>query len=165
MHRRIITPVLDSLDGNRAAYFSAVVDKLEADPRTQAYPNIVYLLLKETMAELPAYLDKSDFIDALFAFVARHHGEMEEIVFDRDYIYDPSHLKDATNAFIVEIVELTMQHYEAGTIDTGEPLVQRFTWPYRAEDLVDPDDPEADEELEKLKNRPPYSGPERRKRR
>lgn len=165
MHRRIINPVLDTLDGERAAYFSAVVDAVESDPRTQAYPNIVFLLLKETLALLPAYLDKAEFIDALFAFVAKHHGEMEEIVFDRDYVYDPTLLKDVTNAFVVEIVELTMHHYDAGDIDPGEPAVQKFTWPYRAEDLIDPDDPDAEEILERLKDRPPYTGPERRKRR
>ena len=161
MHRRIINPVLDSLEKERAAYFSSVVDKVEADPRLEPYPNIVFLLLKDTMALLPTYLNTGEFIDALFDFVARTHGDMEEIVFDKAYIYDQTLLKDIAAAFVAEIVELTLKHYEDGDIETGEPHVQKYTWPYRAEDLVDPDD---DEALEKLDERPPYAGPERRKR-
>lgn len=162
MHRRIITPALERLDGERAAYFAAVIEKVESDPRTQAYPNIVFVLLKETLEALPAYLDKGEFIEALFAFLDRNHARMETVLFDRDYIYDPSLIKDVTDAFVAEIVALTLKHYDAGDLDTGEPDVRKFTWPYRAEDLVDPDD---DEALERLGERPPYSGPERRKKR
>lgn len=164
MHRQIINPVLESLEGKRARYFSDLVARVENDPRTDRYPNIVFLLLKETMALLPVYLDKGEFLDALFDFVGRNHAAMEEIIFDKDYIYDPAHLQDVTNAFVVEVVNLTLEHYETGDIDTGEPAVRKYTWPYRAEDLIDPDDDDAQEALEELKKRPPYAGPERRKR-
>ncbi len=162
MHRRMINPILENMDGERAGYFTDVVAKLENDPRTHKNPNFVFLLLKETMALLPVHLDKADFINTLFAFIAKHHRAMEKVVFDQDYIYDQSMLKEVTNDFVIDVVDLTMQRYQQGEIDGGEPSVQKYTWPYRAEDLVDPDDEEAQD---RLQNRTPYAGPERRKKR
>ena len=162
MHRRMIEPVLKTLTGERAGYFADVLTKIEADPRTARHPNFVYLLLKETLRDLPTHLDKGELVDHLFAFVDAHMHDLERIVFDQDYIYDPSVVKDVTNEFVLEIVDLTLRHYEVGDIETGEPAVQKYTWPYRAEDLVDPDDEDAQESL---KDRPAYTGPERRKNR
>lgn len=162
MHRRMIDPVLESLDNERAGYFADVVTKVEADPRTERFPNTVYTLLKETMPLLPTYLDKAEFLDALFAFVTANHAVMERKMFDKAYIYDQSVVKEVTNDFVTKVVDLTLEHYEKGDLETGEQAVQKFTWPYRAEDVVDPED---EDEVEALNKRPPYTGPERRKKR
>lgn len=135
MHRRIVQHVLESLDSHRAGYFFDVVSKLEEDPRTGRFPNFVYLLLKETMSLLPAYLDKNEFLDMLFAFVERNQWKMRKHMFGPEFIYNPAVLKQVTNDFVTEVVERTLEHYEEGAIDTGEPSVIRLTWPYSDEDL------------------------------
>ncbi|MFC1673754.1 hypothetical protein ACFL12_06350 [Pseudomonadota bacterium] len=162
MHRRIINPVLEELNSERAGYFTEVVTKIEEDPRTERFPNYVYTLLKETLPLLPTYLDKAEFIDLLFEFVTDNYAVMKRIMFDKAYIYDQSVLKDVTNDFVTKIVDRTLEHYEQGDIDTGEQDIRKFTWPYRAEDVIDLED---EEEVEALNKRPPYTGPERRKRR
>ncbi|MBF0250620.1 MAG: hypothetical protein HQL35_08350 [Alphaproteobacteria bacterium] len=156
----MIEPVLKALDGDRAGYFADVVAKIEADPRTARHPNFVYLLLKETVGHLPAHLDKDELIQRLFAFIDAHARDLERVVFDPDFVHDPSVVKAVTDAFVLDIVELTLEHYDRGDIDTHEPSVQKFTWPYRAEDLVDAEDETA---LECVDARPAYTGPERRK--
>lgn len=161
MHRQIVNSVLEEMDGERAKYFSDMVAMIENDPRTDRIPNYVYLLLKETMPLLPTYLDKREFIDAMFDFIADNYSMMKRKLFDKEYIYDQSVVKTVTNDFVVKIVDLTLQHNETGDIDTGEKVGLKFTWPYRAEDLTDPDEEDAPEILQ---NRPPYNGPERRKR-
>jgi hypothetical protein len=162
MHRRIVNPVLESLDKERAGYFSDVVARIEEDPRTERFANFVYLLLKETMPVLPVYLDKAEFVELVFDFVNSHYGAMKRRVFDRRFVLRPESLKEVTDEFVNRVVDRTMARYEEGDLDTGERSHQKFTWPYRAEDLVDPDDEEA---MEALKHRPAYTGPERRKRR
>ena len=162
MHQRIINDVLENMDSERAEFFTDVVAKIENDPRTDRFPNYVYLLLKETMPLLPTYLDKSEFIDALFDFITDNYSVIKRTIFNREYIYDQSVVKTVTNDFVIKVVDLTLQHYQAGDIDTGEKAILKFTWPYREGDLVDPDDDDADEP-EVRQSRPPYSGPERRK--
>ena len=165
MHRQIIDKVLESLDSERAGYFFDVVTKIEEDRRTARYPNYVYLLLKETILLLPTYLDKREFLNIMYAFIDENYSEMKKIIFDKEYIYDQTLVQEVTNGFVVKIVDRTLELYEAGEIETGEAKLQKFTWPYRKEDLIDPDVDENDEdEMEVEDDKPPYSGPERRKR-
>ena len=162
MHRRIVNPVLEELDKEKAGYFADVVSRIEEDPRTERVANFVYLLLKETMPLLPAYLDKNEFIDLVFTFVDGHYGAMKRAVFDPGYVLQGDALAAVAGDFVNLVVDRTMARYEQGELDTGELSHKKFSWPYREEDLVDPDDEEA---LEALRSRPAYTGPERRKRR
>lgn len=161
MHRQIINNVLEDMDSERAGYFLEVADRIEKDPRVDRFPNYVYLLLKETMPLLPTYLDKHELIDVLFNFVTDNCSVMKRKIFDKEFIFDQSVVKPVTNDFVIKVVDLTLQHYENGNIDTGEKDFLKFTWPYREEDLIDPDD---DDGPMDQPTRPPYEGPERRKR-
>lgn len=162
MHRRIVNPVLENLDKERAGYFIDVVQRIEADPRTQRFPNYVFQLLKDTIPLLPAYLDKKELVEMVFAFVTAHQGAMKRRMYSADFARHPEILNAVTGPFVTAVVERTLQAHDAGEIDTGELSHKKFTWPYRAEDLVDPDDEDA---VAALKERPTYTGQERRKRR
>ncbi len=161
MHKRIADAALGNLDGEKAGYYSDIVSQVSEDPRTEVFPNLVYTVLKETMSLLPTYLDKVEFINLLFAFVTTNKGPLQEKLFGKEYLQDPTVVRQVTDGFVDLIVERTMQHYEDGDIDSDEKVIQKYTWPYRVEDLVDPDDEEA---MEELNNRPKYTGPERRQR-
>ncbi|MCW9033138.1 MAG: hypothetical protein OQK35_01925 [Alphaproteobacteria bacterium] len=161
MHKRIADAALGKLDGEKAGYFANIVSQVSDDPRTELFPNLVYTVLKETMSLLPTYLDNAEFINLLYTFVDTNKGPLQEHLFDKKYINDPTTIRAVTDGFVDLIVERTMQRYENGEIDSDETVVQKYTWPYRAEDLVDPDD---DEAIEELKSRPKYTGPERRER-
>lgn len=158
MHKRIAEAALESLDKEKAAYFANIVERVAEDGRTGFYPNIVYVVLKETMWLLPVYLDKKEFIDLLFRFVVTNSRAIQRKLFSKDYIDDSSAIRPITDVFVNTVVDRTMELFQEGEIDSGEPKIQKFSWPYRAEDLIDPDDDEA-EAVEK----PPYSGPERRR--
>jgi len=161
MHKRIADAALENLEGEKAGYFSDVISSVSEDPRTEAFPNMVYIVLKETMALLPTYLEKAEFINLLFAFVSTNQAPLQQRMFDKTFINNPASIRAVTDGFVDLIIERTMQHYEDGDIESDEVAVQKFTWPYRAEDLVDPED---DEAMEELANRPEYTGPERRRR-
>lgn len=164
MHRQIVTSILEGMDKDRAGYFNAVVDKIEKDPRTEKHSNYVFLLLKETMTLLPIYLEKPEFINILFQFVQDNRNLVKGIIFDKEYAYDQSVLKPVTNEFVVVVVAKTLEHYEKGDIETGEGTHKKFTFPYRIEDLIDPDADDEESISEDLKNHPIYQGPERRNR-
>ena len=162
MHKRIADTALQNLTGEKAGYFSDIVNQVAEDPRTAAFPNLLFITLKETMEALPTYLQKSELINLLYGFVSTNHDALQQRLFDKKFINNPKSIREVTDGFVNLVIERTMQHYEDGEIDSDEAAVQKFTWPYRAEDLVDPDDDEALEELETKKNT--YTGPERRRR-
>ncbi|MDV7341113.1 hypothetical protein RYZ26_16015 [Terasakiella sp. A23] len=166
MHKRIVEKALKSLDAERANYFNDVVGYLEDLPQTADFPNLVYLSLKDILDIAPIYIEKKAFALLLLKFVNHHRGQLQKIIYDKEYLYDPNCLRKVTNLLIDAIVDQTIQGYEEGHIDTGEAVVQKYTYPYRALDLVDPDDDESIEaaQEEDRRRQAAYTGPERRKR-
>ena len=157
MHKRIVEPVLATLDEERANYFSSIVEMMEEDRRTERFPNIVYMVLKETMRVLPVYLDKEKFIDLLFEFVAEKGRRLRRLLYDERFIHEPSSIRQVTDGFVALIVDVTFEKHHNGEIDDGERTVQRYTWPYRESDLIDPDE---EDPQEVAPSHPPYGGPE-----
>jgi len=166
MHKRIVEKNLKTLDAERANYFNDVIGYLEDLPMTQQYPNLVYLALKDILDIAPTYIEKKAFALLLLKFVDHHHNDLQKIIYDKAYLYDENVLRSVTGKLIDAIVDQTIQGYEEGNIETGEPVIQKFTYPYRALDLVDPDDDEAYEKAveEDQRRQSAYSGPDRRKR-
>lgn len=130
IHRKILEPVLARLDGETASYFNKMVEKLEADPRADRSPNLVYLVLKETVPFLPIYLDTDQLISQLLQFVSANRGELNKLLYSREYVNDPNCIKRVTNIFVAEILSSTLEKYEEGEIETGEQSVYRISWPY-----------------------------------
>jgi hypothetical protein len=166
MHKRIVEKNLKTLDAERANYFNDVIGYLEDIEETQRFPNLVYLTLKDILDIAPTYIEKKAFALLLLKFVAHHRLDLQKIIYDKEYLYDENVLRKVTGKLIEAIVEQTIQGYEEGQIDTGEAVVQKYTYPYRALDLVDMDD---EEELERAKEeerrrQAAYTGPERRRR-
>jgi len=166
MHKRIVAKNLKTLDAERANYFNDVIGYLEELPQTQEFPNLVYLALKDILTIAPIYIERKAFALLLLKFVAHHRIELQKIIFDKEYLYDENVLRKVTNKLIEAIVDQTIQGYEEGQIETGEAAVQKYTYPYRALDLVDPDDDEAIEQAleEERRRQAAYTGPERRRR-
>jgi len=165
MHKRLVEKSLKSLDAERANYFADVIGHLEDLAQTKRYPNLVYLSLKDILDIAPLYLDKKVFALLLLKFVDHHYRDLQKIIFDTDYLYDPATLRAVTKLLIDAIVDQTIQGYEDGQIETGEQAVQKYTYPYRALDLADPDDEEAYEAAlkEDSRRQAAYTGPERRR--
>ena len=103
MHDRIAQSALDNLDKDKAEYFADVLGRLEEDGRTELYPNIVYTVLRETMWMLPVYLEKKEFIDLLFRFVAGRNKAIQRRMFARNYIDNPSTLRTITDDQMAEL--------------------------------------------------------------
>ncbi len=141
LHRKILDPVLERLDGESATYFHNMVAKLEADPRTERAPNLIYLTLKETVPYLPIYLDAELVINQLLVFVSKNRGELNKVLYSRDYVNDPSCIKAVTNGFVAQVLSSTLEKYDEGEIETGEQKVYRVAWPYDAVEFpfADPD--------------------------
>ncbi len=166
MHKRIVENTLKTLDVDRANYFNDVIGYLEDLPQTADFPNLVYLSLKDILDIAPTYIEKKAFALLLLKFVTYHKNELQKIIYDKEYLYDPQVLRKVTNKLIDAIVDQTIQGYEDGQIETGEPEVQKFTYPYRALDLIDVDDDDEYEQAieEEQRRQAAYTGPERRKR-
>lgn len=166
MHKRLVEQNLKLLDVERATYFNDVIGFLEEMPLTQDFPNLVYLTLKDILDIAPTYIDKKAFALLLLKFVTHHQDELQKIIFDKTYMQDESILRNVTKNLIQAIVDQTIESYEDGQIDTGEAVVQKYTYPYRVTDLVDEDDEEAwaEAQEEDRKKQASYTGPERRRR-
>ena len=135
VHQRIVKPVLERLDRKRAAYFSDIVDALEGDPRTQRRPNLVYLVLRETMQIVPMDLPRNQFVDLLFSFVESNRSRLGRKIFARDFVQDPSSVREVTNDFIRLVIDIVIEKCKTGEIDSKEKTGRRYSWPYDNVDL------------------------------
>ena len=130
VHKKILEPVLERLDGERAGYFAKVIEKLDEDPRTERAPNLVFLVLKETVPYLPIYLEPKLLIFQLLTFVHKNRRDLNQLIYSPEYINDPDSIKKITNKFVAEIMETTLEKYDDGQIESGEQKVYRVSWPY-----------------------------------
>ncbi len=144
VYRKIVNPALARLNGARALYFSSVIDAVERDSRLESAPNLVFLVLKETIPYLPTYLPENDLIEKLFAFVGDNQVRLTRIIHDRRYIEDPTRLSEVTKEFVLKTLSDTLEAHEANEIQETkirEARTYRFSWPemetnfpYRDED-------------------------------
>ncbi len=147
-HRRILTAALGGLEEEQAVYFADIAEKLGEDPRTERMPNLVYLVLADTVQFMPIYLAKKEFINRLLRFVERNHRRLARIIYDPAFLSDKTLLAPVTGAFVAEVVEATLIHYEEGEIDAGEQIVHRMAFDESGGTLNFPyvDDEDEDEE-------------------
>jgi hypothetical protein len=144
MHRKLLETTLSELDGERAEYFGDIVNRLEADPRTEANANTVFTVLGDVMGALPIYLEAAELIGLLLDFTRDHDQRLRQIMFDQEFVLNPAIIRSVTGDFIVRVLAVTMEKREEFETADGHGSVQNLTWPYRETDLVDPDDdPEA----------------------
>ncbi|MEQ8807391.1 MAG: hypothetical protein RIE87_04980 [Rhodospirillales bacterium] len=128
VHRRILTAALGRLEKEQAVYFADVAEKLGEDPRTERMPNLVYLVLADTVPFMPTYLAKKEFINRLLRFVDRNHRRLARVIYDPAFLKDKSLLAPLTGDFVAEVVEATLMHHDEGAIDAGEQIVHRMTF-------------------------------------
>jgi hypothetical protein len=130
VHRRMIERVLGRLDEDRARYFGGVLRALDEDSRAEFLPNLVFLVLRESIQLLPVYLPQEEFLDRLFAFVAVNKDRLMRLIHSPRYIQQPACVREITNEFVVEVVDQVLARYRRGEIDSGERAVHRVQWPY-----------------------------------
>jgi len=127
-HRRILTSAMAALEKEEAAYFADVADKLSEDPRTERVPNMVYLVLADSVRHLPTYLPKKELIGHLFKFVFGNLNRLQRVIYNPAFIGDKSLLAPITSDFVAEVVAATLVHYEDGKIESGERKALRLTF-------------------------------------
>ena len=128
VHRRILTAALGRLEKEQAVYFADIAEKLGEDPRTERMPNLVYLVLADTVPFMPTYLAKKEFINRLLRFVDRNHRHLARTIYAPAFLKDKTLLAPITGDFVAEVVAATLIHYEEGEIDAGEQIVHRMTF-------------------------------------
>ena len=111
VHRKIIDPVLKNLGPSRADYFNRLVDRVERDPRTETVPNLVYLVLRETIPYLPADLPQEELADRLLDFVIGSQGRLNRVIHDRRFIEDPGRLAEVTKEFVLQVLASDMDQH------------------------------------------------------
>lgn len=127
-HRRILNSALAGLDEEPAAYFADVADKLGEDPRTERVPNLVYLVLADTVRFLPTYLPKKELIAHLFKFTFANLARLQRVVYNPAFLTDKTLLTPVTAGFVSQVVEATLARYDKGEIESGERVVHRMTF-------------------------------------
>ena len=144
MHRRLVNPALAAFSGDRTLYFSKLVEQIDSDPRTEGLANLVYLILKETIAYLPTDVAQSDLIDQLFAFAGANRARFNRILFDPRYLKNPALFSEVTKEFVRQVLSSALEQHK---IDESEKDKERaantyrFSWPdYDSENSFPYDD-------------------------
>lgn len=142
MHRRLVDAALKALPPDRSGYFADLATRLEQDPRAQAYPNLVFLVLRETMALLPTQLSKDEMIDLLLDFVARQGKALGHLVYDRRFVENPAILRQLTNELVSDAIGIVLSRAREGEGAERPGKGFRMTFPGEPGEFPygDPDD-------------------------
>jgi hypothetical protein len=129
LHKRILIPLIDQLDEDTAAYFGRVVDHLEKDPRLEDYPNMPFLVLRETIFELPVYLEPKEVVDLLFSYVIHNVENLKTVLHSKEYLHDHSALRAHCTAFVIAVVRDSMKEVDMAYEDRNRQSEYRLSWP------------------------------------
>jgi hypothetical protein len=140
LHKRIVRPVIESLDEKRGAYFGRVVDQVETDPRTENYPNLPFIVLKETIEALPTYLEPPEMIEVLFDFIDNNLNELGKILHSPEYITDPNAMTVPCSGFILAVIKATMTTADLESRDIDGRSKYKLSWPIDPHDFPYSDD-------------------------
>ncbi len=135
LHKRIVLPVIENMDDKRQAYFGRVVDQVERDPRTESYPNLPFIVLKETIEALPTYLEPNEIIDVLFEFINSHVHELNRMIHSPEYITNPHSLTVQCSEFVMAVIKTTMETADLESQDIDGRSKYRLSWPIEPEDF------------------------------
>ena len=130
MHKRILDPVLASLDAERSAYFGDIANTLGNDARIEKYANLVFLFLATAAPFLPTHLPKRAFIELLIKFVSLNARRIAATVYQPGFVYDRDMLKPVVTEFVMEAVSTVLHQLDEGTIDEdGGNTTYHLSWP------------------------------------
>jgi len=138
IHKKIIEPVLATLEGERAEYFHRLIRRLEEDRRVENMENLVYLSLKETIPYLPTYLDAKDLGDALVIFVTKNRRRLNKAIFDRSFVENgggPEELREVTNEFVTQVLAAVLDKYDDGAVAQEESKTYTFSGDFNNDDF------------------------------
>lgn len=124
----MLTAALEMLEEEHASYFHDVAERLEEDPRTERAPNLIFLVLSDTVRFLPTYLDKREIIERLHRFVDANYRRLNMILYDPAFLENRGLITQVTGDFVAEVIEATLVRHDEGVIDTGEPEAHRFVF-------------------------------------
>ena len=134
LHKRIVLPVIASLDEKRGAYFGRVVDQVEHDPRTENYPNLAFIVLKETIEALPAYLEPGEMLEVLYEFLDANVHELNKTLYSPEYITNPHALTVQCSEFVLAVIKVTITTADLESQDIDGRSKYSLSWP------IDPHD-------------------------
>ena len=129
LHKRILIPLIEQLDEDTASYFGRVVDRLEKDPRLEDYPNMPFLVLRETIMELPSYLEPNEVIDLLFAYISHNVEDLKAVLHSTEYIHDHSVLRSHCTPFVIAVVRDSMKEVDMAYEDRNRQSEYHLKWP------------------------------------
>lgn len=147
LHKRIISAVITQMDELRAGYFGRVVDRLEQDPRTERYPNLPVLVLKETIEDLPTYLDPPIVVNHLFQFLQANKDDLTRTIHSAAYIADNTVLAPHCAPFVEAVIRETLATVDGNEQDREGRSEYRVGWPYDPDAFPYIDDEAEDEDL------------------
>lgn len=142
MHRRLLGPVIERLEGSRGPYIAAVGEALEGDPRIQKFANLAFFLLARAAPHLPVQMPKVELIGRLIAFVERNQHRLIRTVYDPAFIKDSDLVMPVVEEFVQEMTLHVLKRYDAGELEEDGGRVYRVSWPFDPADFpyTDPDD-------------------------
>jgi hypothetical protein len=130
MHKRLMDPVLQSLDASSSAYFADIAADLDGDDRLSGRANLVFLFLAAAVPYLPTQLPKRDFIGRLLAFHERNEHRIFCTAYDPAFVSDRDIIKPVVEEFVQEITAIVLKRLDDGTLPAaGHPKTYRLGWP------------------------------------
>lgn len=147
MHKRLMKPVLASMDAEKSTYFTEITEELATDERITQFENLVFLFLSIAAPYLTTQLPKRDFIGRLITFIDRNHHRILKTAYDPAFISNKDLMKPVVGEFVAEMTLIVLKKIEDGEIDENKgEKVYRIGWPFLSDDFPYKDLDDEDEE-------------------
>jgi hypothetical protein len=146
IHARILAQLIELLDEDTQAYANRLITCIEKDPRLDDYPNMPFLVLRETLLELPTYLDPEIVSNLLFSFVIHNVEDLKRTIHSQEYLHNSKALRSHCTAFVIAVVRDCMKEVDLAYEGRNRQTLYRLEWPIDPEKFPYIDDEDGDED-------------------
>ncbi len=146
LHTRILTTLIDQLDEDTQAYVNSLITCIEKDPRLDDYPNMPFLVLYETLRELPTYLEPEIVSNLLFSFIVHNVEDLKRTIHSKEYIHNNKVLRSHCTPFVIAVVRDCMKEVDLAYEDRNRQTLYHLDWPIDPEKFPYIDDDDEDDE-------------------
>lgn len=134
-HLQVLKSALEGQPKERAEYFAKLGDLIEETPRFEPQRQWMLMVLKAGIDIIPPLIEPPDMAMQLALFVAQKIGEIQSAAYSPDFVLkNGAPMVEVAMMFAGEISASALDAYRDGKLESDEPELHVFRWPYTGEE-------------------------------
>ncbi len=130
-HQQVLKSALAGLPAERAGYFTDLGLFIEEKSNFDAHRHWMIMLLASGCELIPPVIEKEQMAAQLLQFVRKRLISIQKAAYSRDFILKKgAPMAELATEFASEVSDIALDAYRAGKIESDEPVLHVFRWPY-----------------------------------